>query len=63
MKTIISEETEQGWLDSFNSAYNLELKIGDVIDVEVDSLADEFNHMIANGPAILTTEENDNGKN
>jgi hypothetical protein len=59
MKTIISEETEQGWLDSFNSSYNLELKIGDVIDVEVDDLADEFNHMIANGPAILTTKEKD----
>ena len=59
MKTIISEETEQGWLDSFNSEYNLELKIGDVIDTEIDALADEFNHMIAEGPAILTTEEDE----
>ena len=59
MKTIISEETEQGWLDSFNSTYNLELKIGDVIDTEMDALADEFNHMIAEGPAILTTVEDE----
>ena len=57
MKAIISKETEQGWLDSFNNSYNLELKIGDVIDSEMAALADEFNHMIAEGPAILTTVE------
>ena len=57
MKHKISDDTEQGWLDHFNEYYGFELKVGESINDVIANLTDEFNHMVANGPAITLTEE------
>ncbi len=57
---IDSDEHEQGWLDSFCSYNDIDpsYKCGEVVETDEDliDLAIQFNHFVANGPAIEVEE-------